>query len=674
MHFIRKMAKFYKDLPVKIKLMLFVCCFSGWLVVIGALGVWSARSISAGLGKSVNTVRQVTLCNGLKNDFLYLRLDLVYSLIHSAPTRFESAIRDAEQRIKTISGGIDALSARKLDKDEKALLQQFSAGFNAYREQALKLIDKSRAAFTSGDAKARAEAVRFSIDVVAPLFQDPGDAITELVEHNGMVSAAMYKKEMAEYGRLVKVIIVAAGLAVTLGVLFGWIIVRSIVSPLGKTLLAVNAVTAGDLTVTVPVEADDEMGRLAEGINEMVAQTGLVVAYLSQNSLRVEEAANQLYSNSKQIATGAEEVAAQVGTVAVAAEQMSATSNDIAANCQNASQRAERVNASATAGGAVVEGTTHIMATIAEQVRSTAQTVGNLGARSDQIGEIVNTIEDIADQTNLLALNAAIEAARAGEQGRGFAVVADEVRRLAERTTKATKEISALIHDVQSETYKVVGAMRDGVLQVENGTAEAAKSGEALHEILEQIDELNNQVNTIATAAEEQSATTAEITNNIHQVNQVVSSSIKQSHSSTEAAFNLTSLAKELHSLVGRFKVGTAENTATASMARTDHMVFVERIAKAVKGEMSLQSDTLPDHRHCRFGKWYYDAGARYCGHLTAYRDIEQPHVLIHQLAKQAVTAKEHGAQAEAEQILEKLRGASRNIDTLLEELVKQSQ
>lgn len=674
MHFIRKMAKFYKDLPVKIKLMLFVCCFSGWLVVIGALGVWSARSISDGLGKSVDTVKQVTLCNGLKNDFLYLRLDIVYSLVHSDPKRFERAIRDAEQRIKTISGGIDALSARKLDKDEKALLQQFSAGFNAYREQALKLIDKSRAAFASGDAKARAEAVRFSIDVVAPLFQDPGDAITELVEHNGTVSAAMYKKEMAEYGRLVKVIIVVAGLAVTLGILFGWIIVRSIVSPLGKTLLAVNAVTAGDLTVTVRVEADDEMGRLAEGINEMVAQTGLVVAYLSQNSLRVEEAANQLYSNSKQITSGAEEVAAQVGTVAVAAEQMSATSNDIAANCQNASQRAERVNVSATAGGAVVEETTHIMESIAEQVRSTAQTVGNLGARSDQIGEIVNTIEDIADQTNLLALNAAIEAARAGEQGRGFAVVADEVRRLAERTTKATKEISALIHDVQSETYKVVGAMRDGVLQVENGTAEAAKSGEALHEILEQIDELNNQVNTIATAAEEQSATTAEITDNIHQVNQVVSSSIKQSLSSTEAAYNLTCLAKELHSLVGRFKVGTAENTATAGMARTDHKVFVERIAKAVNGELSLQSDTLPDHRHCRFGKWYYDAGARCCGHLTAYRDIEQPHVLIHELAKQAVAAKERGARAEAEQILEKVRGASRNIDTLLEELVKQLQ
>ncbi len=565
MRLIKMIAKSYRDLPVKIKLMLFVGCFSCWLAVIGALGVWSARSISAGLGKTADTVRQVTLCSGLKNDFLYLRLNLVYSLLHTDPKRFEDAIRDAELRIRTISGGIEALSQRPLDKEEKALLRQFSEGFNAYRDQARKLIAMSQGAFASGDARARAEAVRFSTDVVAPLFQDPGDAITELAEHGGTSSASLYKRETAEYDGLVKIIVLTAAMAVGLGILFGWIIVRSIVSPLGKTLLAVNAVAGGDLTVTVPVEANDDMGRLAEGINKMVMQTGTVVAYLSQNSLSVEEAAGRLYANSRQITAGAEEVAAQVGTVAVASEEMSATSTDIAANCQNASLRAERVNATASAGGTVIEETTRIMATIAEQVRGTSQTVGNLGARSDQIGEIVSTIEDIADQTNLLALNAAIEAARAGEQGRGFAVVADEVRKLAERTTKATKEISSLIHDVQGETSKVVDAMRGSVLQVENGTAEAARSGDALHEILVQIDELNGQVNAIATAAEEQSATTAEITHNIQKVREVMSDSITQAHNSAEAAQNLTFLAGELHNLVGRFKVGTAENSAIAS-------------------------------------------------------------------------------------------------------------
>lgn len=158
-------------------------------------------------------------------------------------------------------------------------------------------------------------------------------------------------------------------------------------------------------------------------------------------------------------------------------------------------------------GSEVVSNTVKVMGNIAQRVHETARTVESLGARSDQIGGIINTIQDIADQTNLLALNAAIEAARAGEQGRGFAVVADEVRALAERTTKATKEIGDMIKAIQGETKKAVSAMEAGVNEVELGTTEAAKSGESLQKIVEQINAVSMQVNQVATAAEEQTAT-----------------------------------------------------------------------------------------------------------------------------------------------------------------------
>jgi len=181
--------------------------------------------------------------------------------------------------------------------------------------------------------------------------------------------------------------------------------------------------------------------------------------------------------------------------------------------------------------------------------------VESLGTRSDQIGAIIGTIEDIADQTNLLALNAAIEAARAGEQGRGFAVVADEVRALAERTTRATKEIGEMIKAIQNETKGAVAVMEKGVQQVEAGTSEAAKSGKALQDILEQINNVAMQVNQIATAAEEQTATTREISNNIQQISDVVEMGAKGSLEISGASSNLSKLSVDLQDLVRKFRL-----------------------------------------------------------------------------------------------------------------------
>jgi len=274
-----------------------------------------------------------------------------------------------------------------------------------------------------------------------------------------------------------------------------------------------------------------------------------------QSSVQVAAAAGELNANAEQIATGAEEVAAQTGTVATASEEMAATSMSIAQSCHHAAEGSEHASSRARVGAEVVDQTVAVMGRIAAQVTSSAATVAGLGARSDQIGEIIGTIEDIADQTNLLALNAAIEAARAGEQGRGFAVVADEVRALAERTTRATREIAEMIKAIQLETKGAVEAMQQGVREVESGTREAAKSGEALHEILDRINDVTMQVNQIATAAEEQTATTGEITGNIQQITEVVHDTSRGAHESAAAAGQLANLAEDLRTLVGQFRL-----------------------------------------------------------------------------------------------------------------------
>ena len=282
---------------------------------------------------------------------------------------------------------------------------------------------------------------------------------------------------------------------------------------------------------------------------------GGCVTQISSTSTQIAAASNQLNSTAKHIATGAEEVAAQAGAVATAGEEMSATSGNMAQNCQTAAEGAQRASQTASDGAVVVERTVIVMGQIAEKVQESAKTVENLGTRSDQIGAIIGTIEDIADQTNLLALNAAIEAARAGELGRGFAVVADEVRALAERTTRATKEIGEMIKAIQNETKGAVAAMELGVEQVEAGTVEAARSGKALRNILEQVNDVAMQVNQIAAAAEEQTTTTSEISNKMQQITEVVHQTSQGAHESATAAAQLSGNAEELQILVRKFKI-----------------------------------------------------------------------------------------------------------------------
>jgi methyl-accepting chemotaxis protein len=333
------------------------------------------------------------------------------------------------------------------------------------------------------------------------------------------------------------------------------LIVRSITRPVAVLVDANERLANGDLTVSIISAGRDEIGQLADSSRRMVENLKTLIHRVADTSGEIASAANQLRSTAEQIATGAEEVAAQTSTVATASEEMAATSSDIARNCSMAVESSRESSNSATRGGAVVQDTIAGMVKIAERVKHSAQTVESLGARSEQIGQIIGTIEDIADQTNLLALNAAIEAARAGEQGRGFAVVADEVRALAERTSRATREIGEMIKGIQTETRAAVRVMEEGVAEVEKGAQSSQQSGEALDMILQQIGEVTMQINQIATAAEEQTATTSEITTNVQQVTEVVHQTARGAGETAAAAAQLSSHAEMLQELVQKFRL-----------------------------------------------------------------------------------------------------------------------
>ncbi|MBI5827721.1 MAG: methyl-accepting chemotaxis protein [Deltaproteobacteria bacterium] len=366
--------------------------------------------------------------------------------------------------------------------------------------------------------------------------------------------------DSARNGLMVMAITVFVSAA--LAVVFMWVINKQILKPLDRIRSTVEEFAGGDLTkragVKVSVlgrEIDDEITELSKSVDLMASQMSTVIAGITDSSGLLASAAEQLSASSAQIAEGADRQSNQTTQVATAMEEMNATVLEVARNSQTVSESARQAQETAGNGGKVISQAVSAMKEVAESTSVTAETIKRLGKSSEDIGAIVSVINDIADQTNLLALNAAIEAARAGEQGRGFAVVADEVRKLAERTTRATKEISGMINSIQAETNKAVNEMADGTHKVENGVRLANEAGEALGNIVNGVHTVTEMIAQIATSAEEQSATTEEITQNMESIKDVSKSSVTAIGEAASASNEMARLATELKDLVSKFKV-----------------------------------------------------------------------------------------------------------------------
>lgn len=496
-------------------------------------------------------------------------------------------------------------------------------------------------------------------------------AAARAVQENCEAAVKGQKEDMtASYTSALHTMAVLSVFALLMAILCAVLITRSICAPLGRLVDAARSLAEGDLTVEVAVNSTDEVGRLAESLRGMGNRLGQLIGEISGIAANSAVFANSLHGGAERIAVGVEEVAAQATGVATAGEEMSATSGDIARNCQMASEGAQRASDSARNGAAVVDATVDIMNRIAENVQRSARTVESLGERSDQIGNIIGTIEDIADQTNLLALNAAIEAARAGEQGRGFAVVADEVRALAERTTRATREIGEMIKAIQIETKGAVAAMEQGVQQVENGTVEAAKSGEALRDILDQVNDVAMQVSQIATAAEEQTATTGEISGNMHQITTILQATAREAQTSATSTSRMNSHIEEMMACFNRFNLNEC-NELAISKAKSAHMIFVGKIKAHLDGSSAIDPDKLPTHLTCAFGKWYQSKGQANCGHLSLFRQIDAPHARVHDLGKQAVSAFNGGNRQRAKELCDEMVSNSEELMTILDQLAR---
>jgi methyl-accepting chemotaxis protein len=355
------------------------------------------------------------------------------------------------------------------------------------------------------------------------------------------------------------IMIVTVSIIVAIAVLFLGIsaIVRTITRPIKELLQVFSEIAEGegDLTKRLDIKASDEVGALAECFNRFLEKLHGIIGKVADVTDQVASSAEEVSASSAQIASGSEQQNSQTEQVASAMQEITASVVNVAQSSSEASASAKEATETASGGGEVVTQTIDGMNRIAQAVNDSAENIEKLGKSSEQIGEIIKVIDDIASQTNLLALNAAIEAARAGEQGRGFAVVADEVRKLAERTTAATQEIGEMIKGIQNDTSKAVESMHAGTKEVDGGVELANNAGQSLKNILETVSKVTDMIQHIATAAEQQSSAGEEISSTVESVANVSRETSESAAQSSKASRHLSSLADELQHLVGGFKL-----------------------------------------------------------------------------------------------------------------------
>jgi methyl-accepting chemotaxis protein len=523
-----------------------------FMVLSGAISFWGMRMQQA----TIEEMHSVRFANYAKVGKIMNDTDgahtSLYRLITLSRAGFDQKKQEAESKeiqnlLKQTVAGVKEMSGdNKLKSEEQKFLKEILETLTAYSKDATDMLD-----MLESDVNAATMYMGQADEKYTILEKKFG----EFKKLEGSLNDASHTQSVNASQQVLMILVGAIIFSLIATLALSFLVNRIILAPIKGTVAVIESMAGGDLTKRIDVKSSDEIGSMAVHMNEFIDSLQNTIRSFSNNAIDLATASAELSNTSGQMAQGAEQVASQSAAVATAGEEMTATSRDISQNCQMAADSSVAAMAAAKSGSAVVGQTVAVMGKIAERVQLTAKTIEGLGTRSDQIGAIIGTIEDIADQTNLLALNAAIEAARAGEQGRGFAVVADEVRALAERTTRATREIGDMIKSIQTETRSAVGEMEAGVREVQQGTGEASRSGDAIRQILDQIEAVNMQVNQIATAAEEQTATTSEIAGNMHQITDVVQQTSRGAQESSAAAHRLSALAAELQQTVSRFRI-----------------------------------------------------------------------------------------------------------------------
>ncbi|MDJ0738204.1 MAG: methyl-accepting chemotaxis protein [Gammaproteobacteria bacterium] len=526
-----------------------------------------------------------------------------------------------------------ALTTAAMAGDVRA---QASGFMDAYRAGFLALVDAERELGLSHKDGALGELRKTVHAVEAELQAFEAELGTQ-------IAAASSRIDVVLYGALAAIILAVAAWLSWLG----WSISHR-ASQVAHNMCAI-AQGDGDLTRRMDVGGGDEFADLASAFNEfagkihdMLKRIAGMSTVLSETTSKVSEAAGATDDSMQRLRGNTQ-------AVVVATEEMSATAREVATGASRVAASSSEADSVAVQGRETVEQSIASINTFAREFDAAASTITSLRAETDNIGGILDVIRSIAEQTNLLALNAAIEAARAGEQGRGFAVVADEVRTLAHRSQQSTSEIQDLIVRLQEQAESAVGMIEHGQARIGETVAQAGQAGEALARITDAIGTINGMTTQIATAAEEQSAVVADISGNVVEIDQLAQGTTAHADTTTDLAGRLAEAMAGVTHELKHFRFENDE-LLVLSQAKAAHFDWKGRLRSFLDGHSELSSQQVASHEHCDLGKWYYAEGMQRFGASADFKAIEPPHREIHQAIREVVEAKERGDMRAAEQ------------------------
>ncbi|SHN56433.1 methyl-accepting chemotaxis protein [Desulfitobacterium chlororespirans] len=568
----------FRNLKTATKLNSLTMFMAVFLGLVGLVGIYSAHNLAASVENMYqNNLLPVKWVNGARGQTRAVEALTLEVFMAQDQIKQQEILQEMEERVAEVDTLLADYSKADMDAHEREQFTKLMDILQIYRTERNKAIDMA----TAGNQD---EAFRYFSANAASQVDAVNDLLKDLADYNAQLADEEEIKSKATAAMTTKIMVGITLAAIVLALGIGRFIARLIANPLIQVEGTVREIAQGNLTVEkMAIDSEDEVGRLAAGINAMTENLRLLIENITHTAEQVAASSEELTASAEQSASATNSIAATITEVAAGAarqeaavddaasivEEMSAGIQQVAATTNSVSRSAELTANAAGQGDKAVNAAVSQMKNIEKTVAGTAQVVTQLGERSKEIGQIVDAISGIAAQTNLLALNAAIEAARAGEQGRGFAVVAEEVRKLAEQSQEAAKQIADLIAEIQKETLSAVKAMNEGTHEVKIGSEVVNTAGEAFAEIVGLIGDVSTQVREISAAIQQMASGSQQIVDSVRDIDRVskeasgqtqtVSAATEEQSASIEevaaSSEELAKMAEELQRAVRKFRI-----------------------------------------------------------------------------------------------------------------------